>query len=843
MRGKTRGNASAAYVFSDHAPVQTLSTEEVGIMGARRAAAPVLSGSLPPLADFFYPRPETGLGLADALRPGETTVLVPAPGVETAGGAGAPGGTGKTQLAVGFAHAMWRTRAADVLVWVPAGNRTAILASFAQAAAELDAQQPGETADAAARRFLGWLSRTRQRWVVVLDGVMSPEDLEGLWPGGETGQVVVTTRLPEAEVRGPGRTVVGVPGFSMREAIAYLDSRLTSMSDQRIEAPDLASDLGGLPIAMAQAAAMIAERDTTCRRYRAEYSERLRGIGGAVIEGCPPSVLATWSLAVERAHELPPAGLAWPALAFAAMLDTEGIPAAVLVSPAACDFITGRPSVASASDQSLVRAAFGNLERLGLVSVDKTNAARTVRLHPAVRAAVRAYLPSASMEQAAAAAAAALLHAWPEPGAAAAGAPGTGPQLSQALRDCTASLWAYAGDLLWKPEAHPLLLRAGASLDEDLLAEPGIGYWQAIAGTSGQLLGPGHPQSMLARERLAAAYSLAGRLAEAMSAFEAVLADREQTLGPDHPDTVAARVNMAQSYQAAGREAEALALYELALPAYERLFGTAHRKTLGLRAELAAAYDAAGRRGDSIRLHEQALQDAERALGPAHRDTLTARAQLAAVYQAAGQLPEAIAAWQRTLADQERASGPDHPDTFTTRSSLANAYRQAGKLKEAIAAYQRVLADRERAQGPDHPDTITARGNLAFAYRSAGKLKEAISHYERTLADRERVQGPDHRDTLTTRSNLAAAYQLARRLRDAIPQYERAVADSERMLGAGDIETLTTRCNLATAYYSAGRLSDTVSVLRRALADCEQYLGPDHPMTGTVRENLEAAAE
>src|SRR5215469_5543389 len=301
-------------------------------MGARRDAAPVLSGAVPPLADYFYPRPETGLGLAGALRPGETTVLVPVPGGAPASGApasGAPasggsalGGTGKTQLAVGFAHAMWRTGEVDALVWVPAGNRTAILTGFAQAAAELDAQQPGETADAAARRFLGWLSRTRERWAVVLDGVMSAEDLEGLWPAGETGQVVVTTRLPEEQMRGPGRTVAKVPGFTRRESITYLDSRFTSVVDQRIEAPDLASDLGGLPIALGQAAAVIVGRDTTCRVYRAEYAERLRKTAGTVVDGVPQPMLATWSLAVECAHELPPAGFAWPALAFAATLDT-----------------------------------------------------------------------------------------------------------------------------------------------------------------------------------------------------------------------------------------------------------------------------------------------------------------------------------------------------------------------------------------------------------------------------------------------------------------------------------------------------------------------------------------
>jgi len=41
----------------------------------------------------------------------------------------------------------------DLLVWVPAGCRESIMASFAIAAGELDADHPGEVADVAAKRF------------------------------------------------------------------------------------------------------------------------------------------------------------------------------------------------------------------------------------------------------------------------------------------------------------------------------------------------------------------------------------------------------------------------------------------------------------------------------------------------------------------------------------------------------------------------------------------------------------------------------------------------------------------------------------------------------------------
>jgi len=204
--------------------------------------------------------------------------------------------------------------------------------------------------------------------------------------------------------------------FSRREALSYLSSRLTEYTDQRVEALDLAEDLEGLPLGLAQAAAVMNANRMSCQEYRAQFGERRAYMSGRPVEGVTPAVLATWSLAAECAHQLVPAGLAWPALALAAMLDPHGIPGAVLTSPAACGFIAGRPSSATSADQNLARTAITNLAVAGLVSIDPANAIRTVRMHRCVQAAVRAYLPPADSDQVQVAAADALVQTWPDPG-------------------------------------------------------------------------------------------------------------------------------------------------------------------------------------------------------------------------------------------------------------------------------------------------------------------------------------------------------------------------------------------------------------------------------------------
>jgi tetratricopeptide (TPR) repeat protein len=817
-----------------------------------------LSGIIPPLAEAFHQRPETGLDLRVGLYPGDTVVLTH--GEESESAPAAQGGTGKTQIAVAFSHALWGARAVDVLAWVPATTREAIIAGFAQAALTVGAADQEMTAEVAAARFTGWLAYTRRPWALILDDLASVADLDDLWPAGPAGQVVITTRVPEAAFQGravpAGVAVTGpraapVGGFSRREALAYLNSRLTEFPDQRSEALDLGEDLDGLPLALAQAAAVMSVNRLSCREYRGQLGQRRAHMSAVRVDGVSPAVLATWSLAAECAHELPPAGAAWPALALAAMLDPHGIPGNVLTSPAGCDYVTGRASTADPPDQALVRAAMTNLARAGLVSIDPASAARTVRMHPSVQAAVRAYLPPADFEQAVLAAAEALLQAWPEAD------DGQDPRdqvrleqarLQQALRDCTSALWAAdagAGSggrsMLWQPEAHPLLFRKGLSLEASGLAETAFAYWQTMLLTSTRLLGREHANAVTARERLGSAYELAGRSGDAIAVFSAALAERESNQGPEHPDTLTARGQLAHAYASAGRPAEAVALYEQLVAGAGRQFGPAHPVTLAARASLAEAYQAAARGKEALTAHQLLLTDSERLLGARHPGTLAALDNLAASFLAHGQPKEAIEHYRRLVTRTEAASGRDHQDTVAARASLASAYRRGGKPKDAIALYQRVLADRERIVGADHPDAITARANLAFAYRSAGRLREAIPAYERTVDDRERVQGPDHPDTRSARVNLAAAYQQAGRLADAIIGYEQAAADSERTVGPGDPATLAARSSLAAAQFAAGRLAEAIPLLRRTLADSERHLGPDHPMTRTVRQNMEAA--
>jgi tetratricopeptide (TPR) repeat protein len=846
------------------------------IASARLVEWPLRCGPVPPLADCHSSRPETGLGRIGKLDPGDTLILVPAPSAaspgleDSASGApaslsasGAPaslsasGGTGKTQLAAALAHQLWDSRAVDLLTWVKASNRNAILTGYALTLAELGAADPGDDLLTAAKRFLAWLSRTERRWLVVLDDLSDPADLKGLWPAGTDGRVVVTARQV-GTLAAPNRRIAPVPAFSTREALAYLSSRLATDPGQRTEALDLAHDLDCQPLGLAHATAALICTGASCRDYRGWYHDRKRrmsatsgpldggpaatALAGADLPGPDSSgpgldyaalghAGVTWSLAMDLADQIPPAGFARPALVLAALLDPAGIPGVVFTSPAACGYLTGHPSMPA--EPAEARDAVHSLARAGLVTINPDSTTRTVQVHPAIQAMTRGILPAPELGLAVGCAADALMQSWP--------ADPAPPRLVQALRDCTISLRECSGDLLWAPETHPVLMQAGRSLDSDEISGPGLAYWQEMLETSTRVLGADHIQTFRCRDGLASTYEAAGQLAGSIGVHQHTLAERQRALGNDHPDTLMSCGHLARVYAAAGRNAEALPMYERVVADREWVLGARHPDTLAARGDLAGAYLAAGRPEHALPVYQQTLADLERGLGPTHPDTMAARAGLAQAYHTVGQLKQAVPLYERTLADREKTQGPDHPDSISARADLAYAYRTAGRMKQALPQYERVVNDRDRVLGSYHPETMTARANLANAYLAARRVKDAIPVYERTLADREMAQGADDMDTMTARGNLANAYHSAGRLKDALPLYEQTLAACERVLGPAHQSTLTSRANLASAYHAALRLSEAIAVFERTLADCEQALGPDHPLTRAVRENLEAA--
>ena len=750
-------------------------------------------------------------------------------------------GSGKSQLATAVA-ARCEKEDWELVAWVPAGSREAVLSGLVELGLELGVRvEDGPSREVIARRCLTALASAEgSNRLIVFDDVDSPDDLAGLVPRGEGVRVLVTTtRLVDWEGAGWVHVPVGV--FEREQSIGVLLDRTDQTGHETADvgaADAVAGALGDLPVAVVQAAAM-ARRD---RYTLADYLEVLErttleeGVRRREGDEYPEAVgVALWlafQSVLERIEERSPhrGEVARVQLGVLSVLAASGVPAHWLEK-----MLDGGSDDAREALSGLIESSVCQLSKDGSRVMIHGLQGRVIR-------EVRRDEPERwgrVEEEAAGLLGAVDVTAIP--------VSDSTKRRREAL-DLVEQLRATAGQDHSKTLfAHP---RTADALAHALWHAAELGDPQAALSLSDavdlldEALGPDHPSTLTSRNSLAHAYWSAGRVDEAVPLFERTLADRERVLGADHPRTLASRGNLAVAYLSAGRLDEAVPLFERTLADRERVLGADHPDTLASRGNLAVAYWSAGRLKEAIGLFERTLADRERVLGPDHPDTLASRGNLAFAYQDAGRLKEAIGLFERTLADRERVLGPDHPHTLTSRGNLAGAYKSAGRLEQAIGLFERTLADRERVLGPDHPHTLTSRGNLAGAYKSAGRVDEAVPLFERTLADCERVLGPDHPYIiLVLRGDLALAYKSAGRVDEAVPLFERTLADCERVLGPDHPDTLTSRGDLALAYESAGRLEQAIGLFERTLADRERVLGDDHPHTLTSRGDLALAYE
>jgi hypothetical protein len=660
-QGTTLGDgATVSNTFNNYSPA---------VAGPSEVKWPVRVGRPPHAAESFQPR--TGL------RHQVDAVLDAASGVA----AGCvvltgDGGRGKTQLAV-VTYRERCTAGLDFALRVSATSRDNIVSHYARSGAELGLGA-GRNADDQAEAFLEWLSSATRPWLIVLDDVADPDDLRGLWPEGASGQVLVTTRRrDDAMTAGMARVAIEVGAYTPQEATGYLTQRLDAVAgapaDVLDQVGELAADLGYLPVAVGQAAAVIADEAISCTEFRHRLTDRSRTladlfpaeIAGRYQRG---ALAATWSLALQRADTLSPVGMASRLAVLVAVLDPNSVPELVLASEAARSFIAAGqpgddPTRAAPVSPGQIHRTIRSLHYLSVVSHDAQAGLSMVRMHALAQRAVLESSTPHLVREATRAAADALVEAWPEVD--------TRTVLGQVLRSNTDALISHDDTSLWGSSAHRVLFRAGRSIGEAGQVTRAVTHWQRLHSTAVQHLGPDHPDTLAARQQLARGRGEAGEPAGAATALEALLTDMQWVLGPDHPETLTTRANLA------------------------RWRGEAGDRTGG-----ATAFEAL-------------LTDRLRVLGPDHPDTLDTRHNLARWRGLAGDPTSAATALEALLPDVLRVLGPDHPATLTTRHILAHWRGQAGDPTSAATALEALLPDVLRVLGPDHPDTLDTRHSLA----------------------------------------------------------------------------------------------------------------------------------
>lgn len=540
---------------------------------------PLLHGVIPPRATAHQPR----------------DVELSHPGSHVLSG---PAGVGKTQIAAEFARSLWDAGELDLLVWITASQSCGAYGAMSggvvvqglttspyQVALDLSilaSRLFGPHEGGGHERMLEWFATTAKRWLIVVDGVSSVEQIARRLPAPtSSGGTVITTWYADHALRQRGsHQAVGC--FPRSTSIAYLEAVLPGRT---VGAAELAAAVGDLPLALSQAAAYIADHPfLTCETYLARLAQGRRRLPDLLPRELPDdyrqSAAMTYETSIQYANTAFPVGLADPLLTFTSMLSGEGVPLVLFTAPATLSLLESRSG--SPVDEDLVFDGLATLRRLNLITLDLDVPHRAVRIQPVLRRVVQERASADLMNDVVYTAVVALLEVTtdqPEQ-----------DELDQALQDCghimhvltRFQIYEEWGRPLSPLTRHNLCHRRGSAVGvsdfmERMLA---VGRRPSVPQVADQ------PDPLTARHTLARFQGESGDPALAVETLCALHADYEQVLGADHPYTLTTRHNLAYWRVEAGQTELAVSELKVLLADRERVLGVDHPHTRVTRHEL-----------------------------------------------------------------------------------------------------------------------------------------------------------------------------------------------------------------------------------------------------------------
>ena len=599
------------------------------------------------------------------------------------------GGVGKTSLAVEYAY---RHLAEVGTAWrLDAEDKTVLTAGFGELAAQLGTRAPFDTRDQV-KSVHAVLAAFTAGWLLVFDNALDLESVEEFLPPAGPGRVLITSQNGSW----PGQALE-VPPLAPDAAAEFLVDR--TGDPDRPAAVELSGELGGLPLALEQAAAYIQGRGDSLASYLALFRQRRSDLlARGMATGHRGTVITTWTLAFGQLKHSTPSGAGL--LRLLASCAPEAIPLRLLLQP--------RPGLVKRLHWRAARAlapllenpeAAGDvivaLRRYSLIGLATSRSVSVNRLVQAITLDEMSANRAMQWRQATAAVIEAAIPQDP-------------------------AQWDS-----W-PDFAALLPHAQASLTAD------------SAGL----------------RRTAAYLGYSGSYAAARELYRRMLDEQVKVRGPDHPNTLAACANAAWWTGEAGDAAAARDQYAELVPVMKRVLGPDHPNTLAACANAAWWTGEAGDAAAARDQYAELVPVMKRVLGPDHPKTVTARANLAFWTGKAGDAAAARDQYAELVPVMKRVLGPDHPHALTAR---ANRARWTGEAGDAAARdqYAELVPVMKRVLGPDHPNTLTTRGDRARWTGEAGDAAAARDQYAELLHIEERVLGPEHPDTLTTRVDLA----------------------------------------------------------------------------------------
>lgn len=615
------------------------------------------------------------------------------------------GGIGKTQTALAYLYK--HRRHYDCVFWVSAETIEMLndgLVSLAEELGLLEAAPARK--NQALQRMHDWF-RNESHWLLILDNADDLETLAPHFPRYHNGHLILTTRarntvkwaapVPLDKLEGE----VGALLLLRRAGILGVDQMLNAASDPVVQAARaLCDELDGLPLALDQAGAYLAQTTSTIRDYHTLYREAGLRLLDSVTDEEHASVTITFTLALEQMAKRSIYGKeAVEMVRLCAFLAPDAIPEVIFAA-----YPVGQNSAESSSDLSGLHDAICTAV-CSYSMATRNSETKTLTVHRLVQRVTRDALSAEerrtwterAVETVAAATPDFEFEDWP-----------LCDLLLPQWRLCAG--YIHDNSLESAPAAY-LLYQTGRYLRARALYEEAETLLLSALTIAERIHGAVHRITADYLDELACLYRVLDRREAAEPLHKRAVEILESVEGPEHLLLTSKLHNMALLYLQYEEYTQAEALFLRALAIHEKQASPDQFLMAAALTQLAGVYRILERFEEAERYCRRALEIEESLLAPDHVDIATAANNLGLLYLTMGRYEEAEALYQRALKINEQARGKEHPETGTVLWGLARVRWKQGQHEAASKLFQRAIRIYSQHFGTEHSRTARILSN------------------------------------------------------------------------------------------------------------------------------------
>jgi tetratricopeptide (TPR) repeat protein/transcriptional regulator with XRE-family HTH domain len=628
------------------------------------------------------------------------------------------GGVGKTQTAIEYASR--HRNEYQMILWIQADSHVALTQEFERIVRVLnpiESEVPaGEQAIDTVKQWL----RTHTAWLLVYDNVENLEMLRAFLPTEGRGDILLTTRDPEAGAIAqtleltPLTREEGALLVLRRAKLIALHASIDEAGEEDLKAAlELSHLLGGLPLALDQAGGYIEGTPSTLARYLELYQaehERLLKERSTRSYPYPASVATTWAISFQKIRQTN--SVAAQILYLLAFLDPEAISLPMIWYGRYGFSLRLRFAL---NNPVTLDIAIRELHRFSLVQYDSQN--KVIAIHRLMQTVLRDDLGKRKQRYWARRAIKVVNRAFT-----------AGVYIPQA-RTC-ATLITQRG--LVSREAADLLFQAGKEARSRQLYRSSEAFLSQALSLYEQIPRPRSLDLVECLKEIALVYQDQQNFEQAQRGFERALALSKKAFGPKSPNVSVVLNHLADFYWAQGNYTLAESLFQQALTIQQQQRKPDYRSIVVIFRRLESLYSEQKRFEEAEQLIRQELDLLQGILEPESLGIAVVDKRLADMcilqekYEEAETLvQQALIIYKHHLKEEKGASFATCFESLAVISFGQEQYEQAESL------YQRAVAAMEGTHEVKSPYMVRLLDNYALFLLHRGKEKEATQQYTR----------------------------------------------------------------------------------------------------------------